>query len=494
MRLTQYGFGLAALFALLALQAALAGSAVADGAIEDRFEDFVRGMPSVLEQAGIPGMAIAVVEAGKSPRVTAFGVRRNPGGPPVGTETLFEAASLTKPLFSYGVLRLVERGGLDLDRPLTDYLDFPDVEGDERVNRITARIVLSHTTGFPNWRRNRPLSIGPDPGTQFGYSGEGFVFLQKVVEKITGQPLGEFLGKQVLEPLGMTSSYLKWSDDLVSRTANGHDFVGATKPKWKPAEANAASTLHTTAGDYARFLAEMMNPTLVEARLVEEMLTPQSNAADAVFWGLGWGLEDSRLDDGSTERMFWHWGSNGYFKCFTLSSPQRGLGLVFFTNSENGLSITTHVVERIFGSEHPALTWRAWTEYDSPAFRIQRALAAAGIERGGEGVRNDYEKLLKTYALDSFEESMMNRLGYSLLDMQARDAAVEIFRLNTTLYPESWNAYDSLGEGLAVLGKTDEAISSYQKSLDLNPENANGRQMLRKLQSETERTSPDAGP
>jgi CubicO group peptidase (beta-lactamase class C family) len=431
-------------------------------------------LPTIIDAAGIPGVSIAVVKGGD---ITAgsFGVREHGTNDAITNTTAFEAASLTKPVFAYAVLRLVDRGQLDLDRPLTDYVAFPDVEGDDRVNDVTARIVLSHTTGFPNWSRSNPLTIGPDPGTTFGYSGEGFVFLQKAVEAITGQTGAEFVSAELLEPLGMTSSYLVWDDVETARTAVGHDFIGTPQDKWQPDAFNAASSLHTTATDYARFLAEVMEPTLVSSALVEEMLTPESNVTGGVFWGLGWGLEQS---DTGSEIRFWHWGNNGWFKCFTLASPETGTGLIFFTNSENGLSITNHVVERVFSGTHPALEWKQFTAYDAPAFAIERALAVAGIDGGADGVRSEHTRLLETYRPADFEENMMNNLGYRLMRMEAAEAGVEVFRLNAQAYPESWNVFDSLGEGLAQLGDTTAAIASYERSLELNPENTNGRNVL----------------
>jgi len=443
--------------------------------------DLFSELPTIIDAAGIPGVSIAVVDRGN---ITAgsFGVCELGTDDAVADTTVFEAASLTKPVFAYAVLRLVDRGELDLDLPLTRYVDFPDVEGDERVNDITARIVLSHTTGFPNWSRDNPLTIGPDPGTTFGYSGEGFVFLQKVVEQITGQTGDAFVTTELLRPLGMTSSYLVWDDSFASRTALGHDFVGTVKDKWKPDAFNAASSLHTTATDYARFLAEIMAPTLVDPSLVALMLGPESEVVEGVFWGLGWGLEQS---EPGAEVRFWHWGNNGYFKCFTLASPETGTGLIFFTNSENGLSITNHVVDRVFGGSHPALDWKQFTAYDAPAFAIEHALATAGIDAGAEGVRAEHARLLATYQPADFEENMMNGLGYRLMGMEAVEAGVAVFRLNARTYPESWNVFDSLGEGLAQLGDTTAAIASYEKSLELNPENTNGVTMLDALRGQS---------
>jgi CubicO group peptidase (beta-lactamase class C family) len=139
-------------------------------------------------------------------------------------ETIFEAASLSKPVFTYGILKLVENGKLDLDKPLAEYLCYADIKNDERINAITARMVLTHTSGFPNWRpKNESLKIYFQPGERFSYSGEGFLYLQKVVEHISGLSLEEYTQKNVFIPLGMTHSSFIWSND--SKKAAGHKLT-----------------------------------------------------------------------------------------------------------------------------------------------------------------------------------------------------------------------------------------------------------------------------
>ena len=141
--------------------------------------------------------------SGRAPSGPSTTARRHRSTP----ATIFEAASLSKPVFAYMVLRLADRGEFDLDRPLYEMLEYPRIAHDERYKRITARIVLSHGTGLPNWGGEK-LTLRFDPGTQYGYSGEGFVFLQKTVERVTGRSLDELARREVFEPLGMTRSEL----------------------------------------------------------------------------------------------------------------------------------------------------------------------------------------------------------------------------------------------------------------------------------------------
>src|SRR5208282_205544 len=161
-----------------------------------------RDVPELMKKDGVPGLTMAVIRGGKTTWVHGFGIKEATTGQPVTVETVFEAASLSKPVFAYGVLKLVELGKLGLDIPLTTYLPKPYIAGDERLAKITARIVLSHRTGFPNWRGDDGLlPIYFTPGERFSYSGEGYIYLQRVVEQITGKPLNEYMTEAVFAPL-----------------------------------------------------------------------------------------------------------------------------------------------------------------------------------------------------------------------------------------------------------------------------------------------------
>jgi len=194
-----------------------------------------RVIPQLMKEADVPGLSMALIREAKVFWQHGFGVKNAETKEPVNESTVFEAASLSKPVFAYAVLKMVESGKLDLDTPLTRYLPGAYVEMDERLNRITARRVLSHTTGFPNWRpRGQPLKIHFTPGERFSYSGEGFVYLQKVVEKLSGQPLDAFMKKNVFEPLGMSSSSYVWLDTYDSLKATGHNPSGSVTGKRHP--------------------------------------------------------------------------------------------------------------------------------------------------------------------------------------------------------------------------------------------------------------------
>jgi len=204
-------------------------------------------LEQLLKDGRVPGLAFAVIRDGRIVETGALGVRDASTGLPVDGDTIFEAASLSKPVFTYAVLQLVEAGLLSLDTPLSR--DVPGyVTDDPRAASITVRNVLSQSSGLPNWRSNtEPLKTYFPPGERFSYSGEGFVWLQRVVEKITGQSLDKVMTRLVFDPLEMRRSSYLWRPDFETDYASPHDAHAVPGDKQRPAKAKSASTLHTTA-------------------------------------------------------------------------------------------------------------------------------------------------------------------------------------------------------------------------------------------------------
>jgi CubicO group peptidase (beta-lactamase class C family) len=269
---------------------------------------------------------------------------------------------MTKPVFAYTVLKLVEDGKLDLDRPLVEYLD----EGPDQAYRrlITARMVLSHTTGLPNWRkgeeeRDGPLPVLFKPGSRFSYSGEGMLYLQRVVEHITGELLDVYADRTLLRPMGLEHqmSYA-WRSDLDPRLATGHNTDGTVLRKTHYTHANAAYTLYTTAQGYAKFLTEILKTDRsatysLSQHFIDAMLHPQVDLdirepierpgqarGLAVSWGLGWSINTT--EDGT---IVHHSGANrSGFRCFSQFRPDRGSGIVIMTNSISGGELWTRLI------------------------------------------------------------------------------------------------------------------------------------------------------
>lgn len=424
----------------------------------------------LMSKGGVPGVGMAIVRDGSIVWNRGFGVASVETGRPVTVDTVFEAASLGKPVFAYAVMRLVERGEFDLDRPLPAYLPNPEVRDQERLRLVTARRVLCHTAGFPNWRRGKELTIEFDPGERFSYSGEGYVYLQKVIEAVAGQGLDALVRKEVFAPLAMNASSFVWREAYEQTAAMGYDYLGGATKKVRPEAANAALSLHTTAADFARFLAEILHPTLLKPATVSAMLKAQVSVAKDLDWGLGWGLELS-----AGRRLFWQSGDNETFRGIAVGDAAAGVALVLLTNSENGLSIAAPIVSAVIAAPHPALAWLDIDAYDSPARTIRERLVRAGIANDERGVYRALSELEATFPKEAFSESLLNRIGYELLGKKHPEAATMVFEHNVKLFPKSWNVYDSLAEAYAAEGDFRLAISFYEKSLKLNPDNENAK-------------------
>lgn len=342
----------------------------------------------LLAEALVPGVAAAHIRDGKVEQFLSCGVRSAQAPAAIDEDSVFEAASLSKPVFAYVVLQLVDQGRLQLDSRLGDHVA-SHMTGDPRAASVTVRHALSHTTGLPNWRNaDYPLRTYFPPGTRFSYSGEGFLYLQKAIEAVTGEKLPALAQKLVFEPLGMTRSGFVWQPEFDGNRAYPHDAFGMPALGNKPAEANAAWSLQSSVSDYARFPLAALEGARLKPETARDWLTSHieirhrgtqrlepevEDAATQVAWGLGWGIE---ADAGT----FFHWGDNGPFTSFTVGSATERTALVIFTNGASGHSIMRELVAEFVPGERASLAWLGYTRHDSPVRRSLRAALANGIE------------------------------------------------------------------------------------------------------------------
>jgi CubicO group peptidase (beta-lactamase class C family) len=432
-------------------------------------------IPALMDSAAVPGLALATVSRGRIVWAQGFGSRQDEAAR-IDTATVFEAASLGKPVFAYAVIKLADQRRFDLDRPLASYQPFPALSQDLRYQRITARMVLSHTSGLPNEvRPGEHVTLQFDPGTRFGYSGVGFAYLQRVVEGVTGMPLDRFMRRVVFDPLHMTRSAYRWEPRFAGNFAIGHDDYGSPRPPTQPASANAAASLHTTAADYGRFLLAMLDGSLSHS--ARSMLAQQSAVTAGISWGLGWALQET--DSG---RVFWHWGdnSNSGYTSYVQGDPVRGTGFLFFSNSTSGLSLADAMIRHLTGMQAPAVAFMNHEQFDAPTRRIRLSLESR-IRTLGIAAGLVYLDSIMPSFPQGLPEDVLNKLGYRLLAVGQVPAAVAIFRKNVEAYPSSANVYDSLGEAYAVAGDTSSAIANYRRSLALDHRNANAVRMLARL-------------
>lgn len=443
-----------------------------------------KDIPALMEKADVPGLSIAVIRDGKTVWTGAFGFRDEAAKLPVDRDTIFNVASLSKPVFAYAVLKLVDAGKLKLDEPIAPYLPKESILDDPRFQQITPRIVLSHRTGFPNWPPDgKMLTIHFTPGERFSYSGAGMVLLQKAVERITGEPLNDYIQQVVFTPLGMKhSSYITspdWKDVALGYTAAGEP------QEYKSEESNSASSLSTTAEDYATFLNSLLDrkglkpstfSDMERAQIAVDMAcencvaqAPSGKLSTSIFWGLGVGIEKT-----AEGLSLWHWGDNGIFKAFFVVRPASRSGVVYMTNGENGLALSRPILAETLGGDQPAFDWLHYDNYDSPGLIFIKA----ALQEGASAALTQFAKEL---AAGIISEESLNQLGYSLMGKRKIDDAILIFEKNVALHPTSWNAYDSLGEAYLNKGDNEQAVKNYRKSVELNPSSKSGRTALKKL-------------
>lgn len=356
-------------------------------------EDFDR----LLRLASVPSLSYAVVD-GDRITTRSLGVKRAGGSEAVSPDTVYAAASLTKAVFAYLFLSFVREGLVSLERPVAEYLPLPNPD-DAKARTITARHLLSHSGGWRNWRNNaqQPLAADFDPGTKWSYSGEGYFFLQRVLEKLTGKGMSQLARERVFEPLGMKRSSMVRLVELEPFQASGHNGRSEVTPPFGtptalelrrmmsarglPLDAaktedvekamasaeptlpvlpnylapNAAASMLTTAADFALFLRHLVTARRaggVPGAIVDLMMSPQIRCNEAVQWGLGAGLETI-----GSRTLAWQWGDNPGFKNFYFADPTNGKAMAVFTNGDRGARVYERVIRSVTGEDHPAFLW-----------------------------------------------------------------------------------------------------------------------------------------
>ncbi|HUR79227.1 MAG TPA: serine hydrolase domain-containing protein [Thermoanaerobaculia bacterium] len=343
-------------------------------------------LATLLEVLRTPGLAAQGTIQGR-PFLHVAGVREVGKPDPVLPTTMFSAASLTKPVFTMAVRELVRSGRLEWHKPLQDYAPL-GLTGDAAT--ITTGHVLSHGTGLPNWRfeAGAQLASAFPPGTRWQYSGEGYVLLQRVVEKLVGRPLGGFLNTVLLPSLGMTSSTFTWTPDVETKAVAGHDTQGrllersaafyvkgshaliekagttmdavtydqyidiAQKAKSfaMPVAAipNAAGSLWTTIGDYFSFVTQ----SIADQAAHPDEYTARNRVNAQISWALSWGVDTSL----GAPALF-HWGDGPGVKNFVWWQPSTNTALVIFTNSDHGAPAYRVLMRRLLGADPIAPEW-----------------------------------------------------------------------------------------------------------------------------------------
>jgi CubicO group peptidase (beta-lactamase class C family) len=343
-------------------------------------------LPNILDAAHIPAISYACVQPGEPGELgfvtesIALGKKSVQAAAAendmVGDDTRFPASSLSKIVFTYLVLALVQDGKIDLDEPLHKILEYDRFliagEYPDKAKILTARHVLSHTTGLPNWDSDLSSTLAfksdVDLGEGYSYSGEAFLYLQRVIEKKMGQDLEELAKQYVFRPLGMTRSTFLEQPETDPNIVKVHTQLG--KPveilKILP-EAHCAASLLTTANDFSKFISawlESMDDPLIQAAF------KPTNTDDFMTCGLGWHIYTNK-DNG--EVIAYQYGANPNTKSFVAINMKERSGAAFFTNSDNGMSLATQVLssEKLpyIGNLHGLFKYMHFEQSDEPGWK-----------------------------------------------------------------------------------------------------------------------------
>lgn len=282
----------------------------------------------------VPALGVGIIEEGKLTKVEVYGTLDKKNTAPYNA--IFKVASLTKPIVALTTLKLIDRGMLGLDEPLYKYWIDPDLEKDKRYTKLTAKLVLSHQTGFPNWRymtEANKLAFLFDPGTQYQYSGEGFEYLRKAIENKTGKGIEELAEELVFNPAGMSDTRFWWDPTMdEARYAQNYNELGKMIPTVKYYHANAAANLLTTVEDYGKFLAYVINGAGLSENLYKEMLKHQVELRENDFFGLGWEILTGFSDN---EYALVHTGKDPGVSTLAVMFPKSKNAYLIFLNGDN---------------------------------------------------------------------------------------------------------------------------------------------------------------
>ena len=300
-----------------------------------------------LSEYNIKTLGLGIIENGKLSQIKVFGEISEGNSAPYNT--IFNVASLTKPITAMVTLKLISLGKWNLDEPLYKYYIDPDLANDSRNKLLTTRHILSHQTGFANWRsdnENKKLHFISEPGTKYGYSGEGFEYLRKALEKKFKKPFEKIAEELIFKPLKMKDTDFVWSRKTdESRFAIGYNEIGEPYKTIKNTKANAADDLYTTIEDYGNFLVDILDGGNLSEKIYQEMLKKQSKIKENQYFGLGWVLYDL----GNSEFAISHSGADNGTQCLVVLLPNTKQGVIIFTNSDNGNKIYEKILTNYLG-------------------------------------------------------------------------------------------------------------------------------------------------
>ena len=410
-------------------------------------------------------------------------------------DTKHRIGSVTKHFTSAIILQLVEEGEIELDAPIATYLPgYPAEQG----SKVTVHHLLNHTSGIPSYTGlpdfiqeqgrdpftpdelievvwDMPLEF--EPGTDWAYNNSGYFILGRIIENVTGEEYDDVLRERILELFGLDDSGYDHNSEIQPHEASGyrHTMTGYEHAGYLDSSLPyAAGMMYSTVRDLYRWDRAMADGATPFQNMETKELWYTPGLADYAY---GWSVRDEQVgDDGPTVRVIEHGGGiNGFNTAYVRYPDQQNMIAVIDNTEGNPGAIAAQLARVLY--DQPT---------EAPKAEISRVIAATIAEQGVAAGIAEYKRLRAEAPDDyNFAESELNNLGYFLLRDGDVEAAIAVFSLNTEQYPEAFNTFDSLGEAYKEAGQVDLAIQNYERSLELNPGNENGRRMLEELGVET---------
>jgi len=457
----------------------------------------------------VPGISVAVVNHYKIIWAKGFGVTAPGGNTLVTPKTLFQAASISKPITAAGGLWLVEHGKLQLDEDVNIKLKSWKVPQNEFTSsqKVTLRRLMSHNAGvnvhgFAGYAKDEPLptmtqtldGVKPAnnppirvimlPGTQCQYSGGGVTIEGLLIKDVSGQSFEDFMREHILTPSGMNNSTFQQElpPALAARAATGTHTDGTAVPgSWHIYPELAPDGLWSTPADLAKFAIEIalsehgLANHILSKQMAREMLTVQCNDDEPGGIGgiaLGFGIGYHHRPG-----LFRHTGGNDGFESILMMDADTGWGFAAMGNSDAFQNVYYHLAETVAQSYGYSLP--------VPPISLLEELTIIESLKGVQAALDFYQRRkIGGFASEEHSSKTLNLFGYRMLSEHRVDDAIKILQLNVAEYPDDANTYDSLGEAYMNAGQKDLAIQNYEISLKINPKNGNAIEQLKKLRGQ----------
>jgi CubicO group peptidase (beta-lactamase class C family) len=332
----------------------------------------------------VPGLGVALIRGGRVTFVKAYGQRNLEQKLPLTADTVMYGASLTKATFAYLVMQLVDEGRVDLDKPIAAYLSRPlpeypryaDLAGDLRWQKLTMRMLLNHTTGFANFRffeQDRKLRFHREPGERYGYSGEGLLLAQFVLEAGLKLDVGAEMQRRIFDRLGMKRSAMTWREDFAANFAQGYTQDLKLEPHRRWDKVGAAGSLDTTLDDWAKFLAAVVRGEGLSAKSKAEMIRRQVDIDSerqfptllpgktdrwksiGLGYGLGWGVFETPRGN-----AFFKEGHDEGTANYALCIEQSQECILLMANSTRAEGIFATLVDELLGEVKLPAEWEGF--------------------------------------------------------------------------------------------------------------------------------------